>query len=286
MRDTYWLVECTQGDVGSFRLGQLANYGDERVMRRLRSVILHPAQYEDVLAELMFAASQISRGHAVTASEALGKPDFRIIVPGWPLPILADSKRLSGKGLRNSINQHIKKTDKQIKSVAEPAYGLAILNVSALLVNPWSLSDSLPEEVVQLELGIRKELSKHHRSISAAVLVWDEMSVLGPEPNLPPFVMVAIRTRSLVVRHCAPNHVLPEDLGPVTVEFTVQTSSRGEVSGDSGIMDSASECDTSGKRSPGVSFSSQPTALATLWQSKSSTLVPSKKQFFEAARNG
>jgi hypothetical protein len=221
--DAAKLVESTEGDLATFRLGDLANYGDEKVTARLKSVIKDSHQYEDVLAELTCAAWHISKGHSVSVSEDPSRPDFRIVVPGWPLPVLADSKRIFGRALKNSINGHLKKANKQIKAASEPTYGLAILDITTQVSQPRELSDRVPVEVVRIEEDVRRELSKHFRSLSGAVLVWNEHVVLA---SVPYRVMAVIRTRSLVVRHRSPYYVLPAELGPIMIAFTVQMSSR------------------------------------------------------------
>lgn len=124
------LVQCTKGDIGNFRLGHLANYGDERVRRRLEAVIVDNNQYLDVLSEFRCVGWHSSQGHDVVVSENSGWADFRILIPTWESAVVADCKRLSKAPTKRTVKRHVEKANRQVKAVGDDAYGLLFLDAS------------------------------------------------------------------------------------------------------------------------------------------------------------
>ncbi len=49
-------IECSKGDVSTFSLGSIANYGDVLVQKRLRNELKSPNKYLDIQTELQYAA--------------------------------------------------------------------------------------------------------------------------------------------------------------------------------------------------------------------------------------
>jgi len=220
MRNNWSLVQCTRGDVGNFGLGHLANYGDEKVMRRLQSVKLHHEQYLDLLAEFLCVAWFSSQGQHVTVSENPGWADFQIVVPAWAAPVVADCKRISRGSTGETLKSKIKKANKQIKQLGIDSYGLVILNASDLFPDVRALDDTIPPEISEVANLAQKVLSRYCTAISAALLVWDEVSVLGPDPH-GRGVMFVLRTKSMTVEHLAPIRPLPEDSTPIRIGCTI-----------------------------------------------------------------
>jgi hypothetical protein len=86
MCDNLSIIQATGGSVDAQKLGDLANYGDEDVQKRLRAVIRDPGQFLEVLVEVACAGWHVSRGHEVKATEAEGMPDLELQIAGWSLP--------------------------------------------------------------------------------------------------------------------------------------------------------------------------------------------------------
>jgi hypothetical protein len=227
LRDSAAWVQCTQGDIGVFRFGRLADYGDAEVVRRVMAVIQDSRQYDDLLAELICASWHLSHGHTLKPSESPGRADFTIGVPGWSLPIIADCKRLSKGATEGTLKGKVKKANQQIKAVGIDAYGLVLLNLADWLPSTMALDDHVPDAVAQIQRAVAKLLSRYCTAISAAVLIWDEISILGPSPNSPLFVKVALRTKSVVVNHRAPLHPLPMETEAIRIGFTIEYNIRG-----------------------------------------------------------
>lgn len=209
------LVQATKGDIEHFELGQLVNYGDDKVRRRLQSVIPDHLQYLDVLAEFRCVGWHLSQGHEVSVSENPGWADFRIAIPGWELPVLADCKRLSKTPTKMTVKRLIEKANRQVKTVGQDAHGLVLLDASELTLSAVrQLSDDIAVEVLAIQDVVQRLLANHYTALSGVVLFWDELYVLCAEPR-GRGAMMSLRTRSLVVRHSAPIRPLPQDPKPI-----------------------------------------------------------------------
>ena len=101
--DNLSLIQATGGSVDAQKLGDLANYGDEAVQKRLRAVIQVPDQFLDVLVEVACAGWHVWRGHEVKATEEEGMPDLELKIPAWPLPIQAECKCVKNSGFESSL---------------------------------------------------------------------------------------------------------------------------------------------------------------------------------------
>ena len=223
--DASSLVECTKGDIMSFSLGDLANYGDEAVQRRIRSVIKHPSQYLDLLTELHFAAWHFARGHKVIAYEDPGFPDHSIIIPSWRLPLVADSKRLQSSSSLNRVHDVVKKADKQIKQFKKACYGMAVLDLSEKLNNPRPLTDSFPQELIEVRNVVNNTIRDYYSAVSAVLLVWNEYSVLPPAGK-GSVLMVILRRRSHILHHKLPRYRIEEQLDDTMVYWHVSFTVR------------------------------------------------------------
>jgi hypothetical protein len=176
-------------------LGDLANYGDEAVQKRLRAVIQVPDQFLDILVEVACAGWHVSRGHEVKATEEEGMPDLELKIPAWPLPIQAECKCVKNSGFESAI----RKANAQIKRAGHRCYGLVYLDVSQRSVDPASFwNDSLPEEFAPILLEVERCL----REFNGGALCFH-------------------RYRSFLIRHRNPKEPLPEHTEPIMVGNTV-----------------------------------------------------------------
>ena len=212
LADNRALVWCTAGDVSSFSLGSIANYGDSAVLRRLRSEIGFPSKYLDIQTELSWAAWHLQQGHSVMVYETAGV-DHRIDIPGWELPVLSDCKRIAPETLAARVRWVIKKANQQIKRHKIPCYGVAVVDLSAKLpiYDLQTLSDNFPPELTACREAAIEALRAHYSSVSAVVLFWNEVAILGPEDGTKK-ILVNLRTRSELVQNQHSTHAFGSNL--------------------------------------------------------------------------
>ena len=204
------LVQCTKGELDSFKLGSIANYGDQAVQKRLRSEIKFPSKYFDVLTELQFAAWHISRKHQVKAYEKAGA-DHEILISGWDLPVISDCKRIARDTSASRIRKVIDKANQQIKRHPSSCYGIVVVDLSEKVPVCENITDSFPPELEVFRKAAVDALRFYYSSISAALLIWNEIYILGPKEggNL---IMVVLRTRSKILHHQKPKNAIPSRL--------------------------------------------------------------------------
>jgi len=218
--DNFALIQATQGSVVSQRVGDLANYGDKAVQKRLRAVVRDPDQFFDVLLEVSCAAWHISHGHKVEATQRDGMPDLALEIPGWQLPIQAECKRVKRS---SRIKEAIEKANRQIKNVGQRCYGLVYIDVSECakvpdLVDPLSLrDDKIPDEIVAIKNEVQRLLDRVYTSVSGVILLWKHHIVL---PMKDGGLLFIFRYQNLLVRHRSPKEPLPEDTEQISVGYT------------------------------------------------------------------
>ncbi len=227
--DASTFIQCSGGDLRNLTLGSFANYGDPKVRRRLQSVVRDPIGFQSVMTELSYAAWHLSKGHSVTAYEEAGWPDFEIVVPDLPISIVADCKRIGAAARDERVQRVIKDANRQIKELSGPHYGVAVLDVSERIPHDLRLSDAIPKVILELRDQAIATLRSQNSSVNAAVLIWDDSTVLG-EPSEPSSSMVVYRRRSLMVPHAAPRNLfaMPPDTLAVgnTVTYRVLWEAR------------------------------------------------------------
>jgi hypothetical protein len=216
--DHITLIEATRGTVDAQELGNLANYGDEAVCRRLRAVIQNAGQFLDVLVEVSCAAWHVSRGHDVTASEEIGMPDLALEISGWQLPIRAECKRVGKDASYSRFKKVIQKANSQIKRTDQRCYGLIYLDVSDR-VDKTNFGDSLPNEIVKIQEAVQRCLRQDYTSVGGVVLLWKEHIFLPMEDGSEG-VACFLRYRSHLIRHRESKEPLPEDPDPIMFGYT------------------------------------------------------------------
>jgi len=213
--DNLSLIQATRGSVDAQKLGDLANYGDEAVQKRLGAVIQFPDQFLDVLVEVACAGWHVWRGNEVKPTEDKGMPDLELKIPAWPLPIQAECKCVKNSAFEKAI----KKANKQIKKAAQPCYGLVYLDISQRSVDPASFwSDSLPNEFSQIQMEVQGCLRDFNKSVSGVILLWKDHIILRMNDG---GALCLHRYRSVLIRHMNPNEPLPEDTERIMVGNTV-----------------------------------------------------------------
>jgi len=225
MLDNYALLECSHGNVDKGIFGKLSCYGHVNVLKRIRSEITNPEKFGDVMVEMTYAAWHLSRGHQISPAHEQGTADFTINIPGFPFPVFTDCKRVKKNTNDNRFHDIIKKANKQIKTSAngEKCFGLIAIDVTDKINVIRPLSDSLPSEIVHIGKLVKSAIMQHNTSISAAILQWNDFTILGKPPHEP--TTVALRKRSHLIEHNQPINKLPvssilEEIGN-TVEFNI-----------------------------------------------------------------
>jgi hypothetical protein len=216
--DNFTLIDATRGTPEAQKLGDLANYGDEAVCRRLRAEIQHPRKFLDVLVEVFCAAWHVSRRHEVTATEKPGMPDLALGIPGWVLPIQAECKRVGKDAGYSRFQEVIAKANSQVKCTGQRCYGVAYLDVSHR-VDKASFGSSVPNEIAKIQEAVQRCLRLHYSSIGSVVLLWKEHTIL-PVRDGSERIACALQYRSHLIRHTVPKEPLPEDPEPIMLGYT------------------------------------------------------------------
>jgi hypothetical protein len=217
--DSMTLIESTRGSVDALELGDLANYGDEAVCRRLRAVIQEPNQFLHALVEVSCAAWHVSRGHDVTATEDKGMPDLALEIPGWRLPIKAECKHVEKNTSYSRFQKDIEDANRKIKRTNQHCYGLLYLDVSDRVAKA-SFEDSLPDEIVKIQETVQRCLRQHYTSVGGVVLLWKDY-ITQPMKDGSEGVGCILRYRSHLIHHKKPNNPMPEDPESIIFGYTV-----------------------------------------------------------------
>lgn len=205
-------VKLTEGNLQQLKFGSLDLYGDEAVQKKIRSRIVNPRQFEDLMVELYAGAWHKTRNHNVHPMEREGFPDLKVNIPGVKIPIFIECKHLWTDS-KNRLQKVIKKANKQIKKVREiewPFYGVVILDVSRPVATGQVVNDKLPNKLQEIIKIVQSALSgKKNQFIGVVILVWDDYMILG---NPPGRVLVAVRRRYKRISHKNPHFNIPENL--------------------------------------------------------------------------
>ena len=209
--DAMILTQVSGGDPKLFRLGRFGQYGDDKVRRKIRSMVTDPRKFEDVMVELAFGAWHLSKSnHSVTPLEEEGLPDLKLDIADSTLPVYSECKRLTTM-LPNRFQRVLRKANNQIKATAERCYGIAVLDVSALVSNV-AQTDEVPSEILEICRVVGPIVTgAKNRSLGGVLLLWDDYGVLGvpPEPSL-----VFLRRRHEFISHSPGGGIetIPDDM--------------------------------------------------------------------------
>jgi hypothetical protein len=239
------LAASSGGQIRNFSLGLFGNYGDERVRRRIHAIKRNRENFASLMLELSSAAAYLLKKEAyeVTAFEDTGLADFRIESASLPLPIVVDCKSIDAASSPRRFGKVIKKANAQIKAHGRTAYGLVIIDITALINDQIlgidALTDAVPERVKEIGRLVRQELVDHNKSVSAVVLQWDRIIIL----EHPKGAMVRLQRRNSVVRHKNARAPLPNDDSSfrteIEVEFVVRNRPNQRETGGIGAMQTA-----------------------------------------------
>jgi len=141
--------------------------------------------------------------------------------------VLSDCKRIAKGASPSRVREVIKKANRQIKVPGICCYGLVVIDLSEIvpMYDLDTLSNGLPPELDDYNEEAVRSLQRFYSSVTAAVLLWNELSILG-HPDRPGRVNVTLRTRSKVVQHERPKHPFDSELDISRIECvgTISTS--------------------------------------------------------------
>lgn len=206
--DTHaWLNISQGGDAAALQLGRIDGYGDDGVARKIRSRVLQPRGYSDLLVELVIGGFHRSEGRRVIPYERDSYPDLR--VDATEIPLLVECKRLQTTGERR-IRKVVQKANKQVKmaaaDLARPFDGVVVLDLNGVRAPRFGSSEWTPTHVEEAIGAARRALSgEKNRSIRQALVVWDYYAFSGND---------RAQTLTAYVRACA----AVDHTGPVLAE--------------------------------------------------------------------
>ncbi|HEV2225393.1 MAG TPA: hypothetical protein VGR56_01155 [Nitrososphaerales archaeon] len=201
--DASLLVRLTDGDLRQLSLGKLEAFGDEDVQETIRRRKLVSKQFEDLWVELYTAAWHKRVGRKITLLEGSGKglPDIRVDIDPLSYPIFIECKRpkvFTSKKIQKEINI----ASNQIKAVSTAntqAYGVLLLDITALLGDFQAIDNSIPHEiqaVLDVVQSSLKGLKNTH--IKSAVVVWHDFNISG---EIPQPVILTYGRRAKILNH-------------------------------------------------------------------------------------
>jgi hypothetical protein len=211
--DSGVVVALTDGDFGQLKFESFNSLGEKDVREKIRSRILNPQQFEDLMVELCVGAYHKMEGHKISLLEKEGYPDLKVEIAGICTPLFIECKHLWTMS-SNNIQSAIKKANRQIKKAKGDypglSYGVTLLDASIPLFIRKVENDLLPRQLEQVLSAIELALSGNkNTSISAGIIVWDDYMKMGDPPK-PTYL--AFRRRAKIVRHKAEILPIPDSI--------------------------------------------------------------------------
>ncbi|MBD2259893.1 hypothetical protein [Pseudanabaena sp. FACHB-2040] len=205
------------GNIGTNTLGDFAKYGDDKVLKKIKSRVNDSNQFEDLMTELIHAAWYILNQHQVCPFEEEGFPDFKVTLHESGHSYLVDCKRINSSSGDNRYKSVIEKANKQFKKfnreTGRNLPGMILLDLSSKIgVLKRNLSDEPPEEVDTACNALNPHIRHFNSAVGGILVVWEESIVLGEENLYKHGTMVNFNRRSLLLRHQNPEVELPSEL--------------------------------------------------------------------------
>jgi hypothetical protein len=220
--DASIISKAMNGDPQQYLIGNMKNYGAQNVMDRIRSEIVDPTKYLDILNELDFACWCRDRNYTITTYQETGA-DHRIEIPTWDKPVIADCKRLSKEAGVTRIGKMIAKANHQIKIMQEKGYGLVVINLTDKLSDIIDLRDKIPDQLEQYIVEANTNIGNKNSSVSAVILYWTETHIIG-DVDRNRLLMLIARTRSKVLTHRNPINPITYNLEDLNIERQLEIS--------------------------------------------------------------
>jgi len=196
-----FMVRLSGGSISELTLGPLDSFGDFAVQKKIRSRVLEPSSYEDLLVELYAASWHRSKDREVSLLETTGYPDIRVRIRSLNFPIYIECKRLTVSN-ENRIQSNIKDASNKISRGSQGsyagAYGVALLDFSAVVGLRRQEAQTIPPLIEDVERKVRGAIRGNKNThVNSAIVVWDDYGVVGDEPEQ----MMMFRRRAQVFHH-------------------------------------------------------------------------------------
>jgi hypothetical protein len=216
--DNALYILCSHGNVQSFKLDDMSNYGHPDVVKRVRAMIATSNGFSSIMTELCYAAWNLSYKRKVTAHWVPGVADFEVVVSELSLPLVAECKHLGRETSRDRIVTDLRDANGQVKALQKECFGLAVIDVSEQVSSPTRWTAEIPADVTDFVRRTKSCLVRRNTSLSGALIVWSDFFV-EPIPGQPRW-HVCFRRRCQVVHHANPIKPLPSDTTPLEIGFT------------------------------------------------------------------
>ena len=135
-------------------------------------------------------------------------PDLAPEIPGWPLLIQVDCKRIKKDSKDSRLGRAIQDTNAKIKQTGQHCHGLVYIDVSDRVTETNFGDDSLPKEIKDVKNFVQRQLAQHNTHVSGAAILWKDYIVV-PMEHATDRALCFIRYRSQLVRHQNPKEPLP-----------------------------------------------------------------------------
>lgn len=166
--ESFLLVTVTKGKLSKLIIGDIDQIGTKEVVKKFKSRILDPLQFQDIMLELYIYGWHKWAGHKINIIEINNFPDLRLIIENntyW-----LECKNFHSYNENEIINM-IKKAESQIGNTKEKK-GIVFLNLTNFIKD--NSSDEQPTIINNVVNLIKKENTKLKlRYIKKICLMWD-----------------------------------------------------------------------------------------------------------------
>jgi hypothetical protein len=215
--DNNFLIHLGRGDFDRIRLGSVANFGDEAILRQLKARAHDSKRFADLLTELSYAGWQIAQGNTVRAMEEESAPDLEVTAAQGVEPFMVECKRVGPATGLGRLRKLVNKANRQFRHHYSHRAGVLVIDLCDRISPPTTFSDKLPVELEAFRDEVAAHMHDENRSVSAALLVWVDFGTLDQEAPDGPVSAFCFRRRSRIVLHTAPR--VPLTIPPAGVSF-------------------------------------------------------------------
>lgn len=205
----FMLAKAGGVDPSLFKLGAFLNYGDPRILNRLREEAKTSSGYFGVMSELMLAGWCAFTGIHSKAIPEDHNPDFLILDLNNIPTHLVECKSIEvGRSVNRRIRKRIREANGQIKNSKHAVPGIAIIRLEDLWLMPFAELASRPPVVDAAVKYVASCLAQHNRSVSAAAILWDQCGNIVSTKDKT-VTQVVFQRQSVWIHHQGPRFPMP-----------------------------------------------------------------------------
>ncbi|MFN2397216.1 MAG: hypothetical protein ABR543_01020 [Gemmatimonadaceae bacterium] len=213
--DAYLLSQVAGNDW----VGTLTNLGDEAVQAKIRTRVLDPGQFEDVMVELTLAGWYLRGKHNAQPLELPRLPDIRVDSSALDLPLFVECKRLWSLA-RNRLVAEVRDANRQLRNAPVLHYGVAHFDASGALGAVEAPPERDPEALAEVSRVLRSTLGgSNNKSVQTLVVSWDTYHIASDEAG--PIMLFFARAARRFNHAPTEGHRGLPDKAPVFNGFTV-----------------------------------------------------------------